>query len=77
MDGVVNSVTGHIVKDNGPHCAKCQARIVRFHGAHCSGCREEERDRKAMGAVVLIFICAALLIMGFVSAYGQWMKINQ
>lgn len=70
------SHTGNQIRDMGPHCRKCQVRIVRFHGAFCPGCREEERDRKAMGLIVLICLCAALLIMGFVSAYGQWVKMN-
>ncbi len=73
--GVI-SVTGHIVKDNGPHCAKCQARIVRFPGAHCSACREDARDRKAMGAIVLICLCAALLVIGFMAAHGEWINRN-
>ena len=77
MAGGMISVTGHTVKDHGPHCALCQSRIVRFHGATCSACRLEDiRDRKAFGAIVLIVICAALLIMGFASAYGEWVRLN-
>lgn len=72
----MNSFTGHVVKDHGPRCMKCQARMVRFHGATCSACREEDRDRKAMGAILLICLCAALLIMGFMAAHGEWLRIN-
>jgi hypothetical protein len=29
-----------------------------------------------MGAIVVIVICAALLIMGFAAAHGEWMRLN-
>lgn len=29
-----------------------------------------------MGAIVVIVICAALLIMGFAAAQGEWMRMN-
>jgi hypothetical protein len=69
------SHTGHQTRDHGPHCYKCQINPVKFSGALCFLCREEARDKKAMGAVVLIFLCAALLIMGLASAYGQWVRM--
>ena len=70
------SFTGHIVRENGPYCCKCQRRAVRIEGSLCSLCREESRDRQAMGAIVVIVICAALLIMGFAAAHGEWMRMN-
>ena len=39
-------------------------------------CREQERDRRAMGALVAIFLAAALLVMGFISAHGTWVRMN-
>lgn len=71
------SFTGHIVRENGPYCCKCQRRAVRIEGSLCSLCRDEIRDRKAMGGIVVIVICAALLIIGFVSAYGSYYKLNK
>jgi hypothetical protein len=66
----------HKTRDLGPHCTGCQIHQVRFHGALCFVCREDARDRKAMGAIVLICLCAALLAIGFISAYGQWSRMN-
>ena len=73
--GVI-SVTGHIVRDMGAHCKKCQERIVQIEGGLCSLCRESARDHKAMGAIVLICLCAALLVMGFMAAHGEWINRN-
>jgi hypothetical protein len=70
------SFTGHAVRENGPYCGKCQRRAVGIEWALCSLCREESRDRQAMGAIVVIVICAALLIMGFAAAHGEWMRLN-
>lgn len=67
---------GNRTRDMGPYCGKCQLRMVTFTDALCSGCREDARDRKAIGAIVLICLCAALLIMGLASAYGQWVRMN-
>ncbi len=70
------SHTGHQTRDHGPHCYKCQINPVKFSGALCFLCREDYRDKKAMGAIILIFLCAALLIMGLASAYGQFVRMN-
>jgi hypothetical protein len=51
-------------------------KAVRFYGASCFLCREQERDRKAMGAIVAIFLAAALLIIGFISAHGTYVRMN-
>ncbi len=71
------SFTGHIVRENGPYCGKCQRRAVGIEWALCSLCRDEIRDRKAMGAICLIVFLASLLIIGFVSAYGSYYKLNK
>jgi len=65
---------GHKIVDHGPHCTKCMERAVRFPGATCSMCRTEARDRRALGLIVLIVLCAGLLIMGLATAYGQFMN---
>jgi hypothetical protein len=39
-------------------------------------CREEERERKYIGKIVSIFLAAALLVIGFISAHGTWEVIN-
>lgn len=59
-----------------PRCIMCQTRTARFHGAKCVSCREKETDTKAMGCILLIFLVAALLIIGWMSAYGQWVRMN-
>lgn len=59
-----------------PRCIMCQTRTARFHGAKCVSCREKEIDTKAMGGILLIFLVAALLIIGWMSAYGQWVKMH-
>lgn len=69
-------ITGHIIKDNGPHCSRCQSRSVRFHGAYCSLCRADERDRNMMGIIVAIFLAATLLVMGFISAHATFVAMN-
>lgn len=76
MGRVVISVTGHRVRDMGAHCKKCQERIVQIEGGFCSLCRTENKDSNAMGAILLICLCAALLIMGFMAAHGEWLRIN-
>jgi hypothetical protein len=73
--GVI-SVTGHRVRDMGAHCKKCQERIVQIEGGLCSLCRESARDHKAMGAIVLICLCAALLVMGFMAAHATFVAMN-
>lgn len=67
----------------GPFCDKCHARPVGLVGAWCVVCREEnfhkmemDRDRHIMGAIVAIFLAAALLVIGFISAHGTWMRMN-
>jgi len=60
----------------GPKCRRCRNFRVKFEGEYCRVCRENDRDRNAMGAILLICLCAALLIMGFVSAHGQFLKMN-
>ena len=72
----MNSFTGHVVKDHGPHCKKCQERIVQIEGGFCSLCRTENKDSNAMGAILLICLCAALLIMGFMAAHGTYSRMN-
>lgn len=67
---------GNRTRDMGPHCIECQIKAVRFPGDKCVWCREQARDKKAMGAIVLICLCAALLIMGLASAYGQWVRMG-
>ena len=67
---------GGRTRDCGAYCSVCRVRAVRFHGAECSLCREQERDRRAMGAIVAIFLAAALLVIGFISAHGTWEVIN-
>ena len=67
---------GGKTRDCGAYCVVCRVRAVRFHGAECSLCREQERDRRAMGALVAIFLAAALLVIGFISAHGTWEVIN-
>lgn len=71
-------------------CAVCRMQTVQFEGASCFFCREQLRamrqqaierremnlDRRAMGAVVAIFIAAALLAIGFISAHGTWVRMN-
>ena len=66
----------HKTRDLGPHCTGCQIHQVRFHGALCFVCRETARDRKAMGAIVLICLCAALLVMGFMAAHATFVAMN-
>lgn len=70
------SHTGHKTRDLGPHCTGCQIHQVRFPGALCFVCREEASDRKTMGLIVVIFLCAALLVMGFMSAHATWAGMN-
>jgi len=60
----------------GPKCQKCRNFRVRIDGDYCNSCKTDVRDYKAMGAILLICLCAALLIMGFVSAYGQYIRMN-
>lgn len=67
---------GGRTRDCGPYCAICGMKAVRFSGATCFMCREQERDRRAMGALVAIFLAVALLVIGFISAHGAWIKIN-
>lgn len=67
---------GGKTRECGPYCDICATRAVKFYGATCFLCREAERDRKTMGAIVLICLCAALLMMGLASAYGEWVKMH-
>jgi hypothetical protein len=68
---------GGKTRECGPYCDICGTRAVRFSGATCFLCREADRDRKVMGAIVLICLCAALLMMGLASAYGTYVRMNQ
>lgn len=67
---------GGRTRDCGAYCSVCRVRAVKFHGASCFMCREEERERKYMGKIVSIFLAVALLVIGFISAHGTWIKIN-
>lgn len=67
---------GGKTRDCGPFCSVCGIKAVKFYGASCFLCREQERDRKSMGAIVAIFLVAALLVMGFISAHGTWVVMN-
>jgi len=67
---------GGKTRDCGAYCGNCRVRPVRFKDALCLICREEERDRNAMGAIVAIFLAAALLAIGFISAHGTYVRMN-
>ncbi len=60
----------------GPKCEKCRNFRVKFYGDHCQTCRDERREKKAVAGLLLIFLVASLLIMGFASAYGTWSGLN-
>ncbi|MBL8023908.1 MAG: hypothetical protein JNK54_06465 [Elusimicrobia bacterium] len=49
---------------------------MKFYGDHCQTCRDERREKKAVAGLLLIFLVASLLIMGFASAYGAWVGLN-
>ena len=67
----------------GPFCGNCHERPVGLPGALCLPCREQhiymmemERDRRIMGAIVAIFLAVALLVIGFISAHGTWVRMK-
>jgi hypothetical protein len=42
----------------------------------CFSCRERERERKIVGTVVVLSLCVGLLVLGFISAHGEWIRMN-
>lgn len=70
-------MTGSLqIRDFVPRCPRCQVRVVGYPNLLCTACREEERVRKATMLILLLILCVALLVMGFVSAYGEWARLN-
>lgn len=74
--GVMLSHTGGKTMYTGPKCDKCRNFRVSFYGEYCKPCLDERIEKKAMAGLLLIFLVASLLIMGFVSAYGQYVRMN-
>lgn len=38
--------------------------------------REREKERQSMGIVVLVALILSLLIIGIMSARGEWLRMN-
>ena len=54
-----------------PRCLSCEMEEMK-----CFSCREKERERKIVGTVVVLSLCVALLVLGFISAHGEWIRMN-
>ena len=59
-----------------PRCISCGMRGMKESEGRCFECRERDRERRIMGTVVVLSICAFLLVLGFISAHGEWVRMN-